>query len=67
MILKTPLALGVQITGLVASRKAREFSGLDLRGLVQHEDLAAEEDRCEGVLEEMEVDDSVQGQAREGG
>lgn len=66
VILKTPLALGVQITALVASCKARELSRLDVRGLVQHEDLSAEEEKCEGVLEEMEVEDCVQGQVREG-
>lgn len=62
VILKTPLALGVQITSLVASQKVRELSGLDLRGLVHHEHLATERIRCGPVLQEMEVDDVIQGE-----
>lgn len=62
MILKTPLALGVQITSLVASHKVRDFSELDIRGLVQHEHLATEKSKCDGVLQEMEVDDVIQGE-----
>lgn len=62
MIIKTPLALGVQITSLVASCKVRDFSECDIRGLVQHENLATDKSKCEGVLQEMEVDDVVQGE-----
>lgn len=62
VILKTPLALGVQITSLVASSKVRDFSGLEIRGLVQHENLATDKTRCDGVLQEMEVDDVIQGE-----
>ena len=62
VLLKTPLALGVQITSLVASSKVRDFSGLEIRGLVQHENLATEKSRCEGVLKEMETDDVIQGE-----
>ena len=65
MILKTPLALGVQITSLVSS-KVRDFSGLDVRGLVRCENLDTERSKCEGVLQEMEVDDVIQGE-EEGG
>lgn len=63
MILKTPLALGVQITSLVASHKVRDMSGLDVRGLVRFENLAADRSKCEAVLKEMEVDDVIQGEA----
>lgn len=62
MVLKTPLALGIQITSLVASQKVRDMSGLDVRGLVQYENLATEKSKCEGVLQEMEVDDVIQGE-----
>ena len=61
VILKTPLALGVRITSLVSSRKVRDLSQLDMRGLVKRENLAAERSRREEVLKEMEVDDVVQG------
>lgn len=60
-MLKTPLALGVRITSLVSSRKVRDLSQLDVRGLVKRENLAAERSRREEVLKEMEVDDVVQG------
>lgn len=63
VILKSPVALGVQITKLVGCHKTREFSGLNIRGLVQCQDLSSEEGKCEGVLEEMEEEDCVQGQA----
>lgn len=62
VILKTPLALGVQITSLIVSHKVREMSDLDVRGLVQHENLATDKSKCEGVLEEMELDDVIQGE-----
>ena len=61
MTLKTPLALGVQVTSFIASDKVRDFLDLDIRGLVHHENLAAEEGRCEGVLKEMELEDVVHG------
>ena len=60
--MKSPCALGLQLTSLVASHKVREFTGLDVRGLVQLEDLAEELSKCEGVLMDMQVDDCVQGQ-----
>ena len=61
VILKTPLALGIQVTSLIASAKVRDFTGQDVQGLVQYENLADDESRCEGVLREMELEDVVQG------
>ncbi len=62
MILKGPLALGIQITSLVASGKVRDFTGLKVRGLVQFENLSDDKSRCEGVMDEMELEDVVQGE-----
>lgn len=61
VVLKSPLALGVQITSLVASHKVRDMCGLDVRGLLRLENLDTEKSKCEGVLKEMEVDDVIQG------
>lgn len=61
VILKTPIALGVRITSLVGSLTVRGLCGLDVRGLVQLENLADRKSRCEGVLEEMQMEDCVQG------
>lgn len=62
VILKSPLALGVQITSLVASAKVRDFTGLDVRGLVQQENLSDNKSKCESVLSEMELEDVIQGE-----
>ncbi len=59
--LKTPLALGVQITFLVSTRKVREISQLGIQGLVHHEDLASGKTKCDQIFEEMEIDDVVRG------
>ena len=64
MILKTTVALGVLVTSLVGSSKVREMSDLDVRGLVSLESLASNKDKCEGVLDDMQVHDVVQGKRR---
>lgn len=67
VILKSPLALGIQITSLVASSKVRDFSGLDVRGLVQHENLSEDRSKRDRVLQDMEMEDVVQGELYLGG
>ena len=58
--MKTAVALGIQVTSLVGSWKARALVDLDIWGLVPVECLASDRDKCE-VLEDMQVDDVVQG------
>lgn len=65
VILKTAVALGVLVTSVVGSCKVREMSDLDVRGLVPLESLASDKDRCEGVLEDMQMQDVVQGKSVE--
>ena len=62
VILKSSVALGVQVTSLVASAKVRDFNGLDIRGVVQQENLSEDRSRCERVMNEMEMEDVVQGE-----
>lgn len=66
VIMKSPLSLGVQVMSLVASEVVREISQMDIRGLVPFDHLATEKEKRAGVLEEMQLEDVVQGKGTAG-
>ena len=59
--MKTPVVLGLQVTSVVG-RSTASLQNLDIRGLVPVECLAADREKGDILLKEMEMDDVVQGE-----